>query len=1070
MRDLTEVMCGNGARDVGEECDDGGRTGGDGCSGHCGIEAYWWCYGGTLSRRDTCFKMNLTRVALDELPPHALQRSVVGLAFGWLDLAFLDPAWFQMQTYTFATQALGCAADPYDAVLLHDAPGGGEPGAGGVEPGLLAVSPAHTCSILAYRQGYSNFCVGRKGRCHTHYTLFNLLGRVGGTTSATDGAAVAARGCSQRLGGFVGGDGAMWCYQLSSDPCEAPTENLPCSAQATCVWDGLGTSARCECKPGYTGNGEVCVAQVNERQCDGLGSMWEDGQCFKRLDGYMNFDEARRRCEERGGALASVRSSAQTAVAAQFAGNAGLWIGMTQPGYNPATGEVFAPRWLDSSLAQQTEAHLVAGAAQGDSYSNWAPGEQATFNDTSSNLTRCGFVDADGHWRMGDAGSCSQRRAALCANNEPDIDECATNTHDCDPHATCLHPIRTYNCTCARGYSGYGRLASRELTDVRDPAVSVTFRASFSASPLQLARLSATGRESLTQWLDRPHALIHPPARSPLLPVDGAAAAYEVYVKADAVYVEADVGRITPLQHLTLWMYYKDGRAHSRVRVEASTSGLFAGEQVLLYKCEDFDDCGGNETSSGRRISAHGLPARYVRFYVGQSSVDLTVRFLQISVTASASRGCAPCPVGTTFDGAPPGECRVCNGNDATESRALLRIDDDVVGCGTASPCDGGAGRAFMGSCFRYFGPAVFGPGDVPPPQPATARSPDGAVAWEVAQDVCAAWGGTLARVKGRGQMEVVRSLLREAAWVGAKSSTLSSPVHWGDGAPAAAWGGADMWGAPCSGGKRSGDCPEPASTEEACVVMGLGGLLRRARCSGGVPGGGGGRGVVRGWVCERADAMAQGLEVKVALSVRSSQGTTDFDLNKMRLAASCGVGCQCLAAGGCSCADGGTVLGRAVSEPVEVNGWWQLTASFWLVAGLDCFVTVQDTSHPAARAFESMVLPLAAQDLEAYGAAVDPSPVPLRMIAVEPATELSSKAVRAVLSWGKEPPDLDFHVYKDKAGGATCLTCSSSDGAQLCSAARPVSYSSKRGFDGVFLDVDDTTRCVSLPGLVGLV
>ena len=200
MRDLTEVMCGNGARDVGEECDDGGRTGGDGCSGHCGIEAYWWCYGGTLSRRDTCFKMNLTRVALDELPPHALQRSVVGLAFGWLDLAFLDPAWFQMQTYTFATQALGCAADPYDAVLLHDAPGGGEPGAGCVEPGLLAVSPAHTCSILAYRQGYSNFCVGRKGRCHTHYTLFNLLGRVGGTTSATDGAAVAARGCSQRLG------------------------------------------------------------------------------------------------------------------------------------------------------------------------------------------------------------------------------------------------------------------------------------------------------------------------------------------------------------------------------------------------------------------------------------------------------------------------------------------------------------------------------------------------------------------------------------------------------------------------------------------------------------------------------------------------------------------------------------------------------------------------------------------------------------------------------------------------------------------------------------------------------
>jgi hypothetical protein len=67
-------------------------------------------------------------------------------------------------------------------------------------------------------------------------------------------------------------------------------------------------------------------------------------------------------CETRGGALASVRSSAQTAAAAQLAGNAGLWIGMFQPQYNVETREVFAPRWLASSLAQQTEAQLVAGA------------------------------------------------------------------------------------------------------------------------------------------------------------------------------------------------------------------------------------------------------------------------------------------------------------------------------------------------------------------------------------------------------------------------------------------------------------------------------------------------------------------------------------------------------------------------------------------------------------------------------------------------------------------------------------------------------------------------------------
>jgi hypothetical protein len=1030
--------------------------GGDGCGEECRVEPFWWCYGGTLSRRDECFQMNhtLTRVVLEELPADALQRSVVGLLFGWLDLAILESTWFYEQKYSFNQRPLGCAADSYDA-------GGGAPDLMGVEPSLLAVSAAHVCGILAYRQGYSGFCIGRNGRCHTHHTLFDMLQRVGGTTSAEDDAAIAARGCSVRAGARVGGEGAMWCYQLESDPCNALPEAQPsdppaflvnsCSAHASCVWDGAGSSSRCECKPGYTGNGEVCVAQVDERQCDGVGSMWEDGQCFKRLDGHWTFEEAREVCQTRGGALASVRSSAQTAAAAQLAGNAGLWIGMFQPQYNLETREVFAPRWLASSLAQQTEAQLVAGATEADNYRIWAAGEEATFNKTS-NQTRCGSVYADGHWRMGDFGSCSQRRAALCASNLPDIDECATNTDDCDLHATCLHPIRSYNCTCARGYTGYGRLAARELTDVRDPHVAVTFRASFYASPLQLARLSTTSGESPTQWLDRPHALLYILEGSPMLPV---------HVLAETVYVEVDVGRITPLQLLNLWMYYQDGRAHSHVRVVASTSCVFGGEQVLLYKCEDLDDCG-NETSSGRRISAHGIPARCIRFYVGRSSADLTVRFLRISVKSSASRGCAPCPVGTTFDGAPPGECRVCNA--VNESQALLSIDGTVVGCGTSSLCDGGAGRSYLGTCFRYFGPAVFGPGDVAPPKPATTRSPDGAVAWQEAQDMCATWGGTLALVKERGQMEVLRSLLREAAWVGAKSSNLSSPVHWSDGAPLAEWAGADMWGLPCSGGTRNGDCPELASTEEACVVMGLGGVLRRTRCSGGVPvGHGGGRGVVRGWVCERATSMAQVRHVKVALSLRSSQGTTNFELDKIRLAASCGTVCQCITTAGCSCADGGAVLGQLVSGPVELDGWWRLNVSFWLAAGLDCFVKVEDTRHPQARAFESAVLPLSAQQLEAYGAAVDPVPVPVRMIAVEPATSLSSKGVRAVLSWGKEPQDLDFHVYKNKAGGGTCLECPSG-GAQICSVGSTVWKQAKSGFGGVYLDVDDSNRCRPWP------
>ena len=50
--DLVAVKCGDGSRDLWEECDDGGRVSGDGCSSACSVEAYWWCFGGTLTRAD----------------------------------------------------------------------------------------------------------------------------------------------------------------------------------------------------------------------------------------------------------------------------------------------------------------------------------------------------------------------------------------------------------------------------------------------------------------------------------------------------------------------------------------------------------------------------------------------------------------------------------------------------------------------------------------------------------------------------------------------------------------------------------------------------------------------------------------------------------------------------------------------------------------------------------------------------------------------------------------------------------------------------------------------------------
>lgn len=93
-----------------------------------------------------------------------------------------------------------------------------------------------------------------------------------------------------------------------------------------------------------------------------------------------------------------------------------------------------------------------------------------------------------------------------------------------------------------------------------------------------------------------------------------------------------DLGANFPIIGATIWHYHGDTRRYCSQKVALSTTGLFQGEEVVVY--DTGLDYGELETDSGNTMAFDHTIARYVRHWSGRSDQNTVSRPAQaISTT-----------------------------------------------------------------------------------------------------------------------------------------------------------------------------------------------------------------------------------------------------------------------------------------------------------------------------------------------------------------------------------------------------------------------------------------------------
>eukprot|EP00961_Rhodomonas_salina_P293599 3933893-Rhodomonas_salina.1 len=94
-----------------------------------------------------------------------------------------------------------------------------------------------------------------------------------------------------------------------------------------------------------------------------------------------------------------------------------------------------------------------------------------------------------------------------------------------------------------------------------------------------------------------------------------------------------DLGAVREVNSIIYYPYWLDGRAYCSQSIAVSATGAFTGEEVVLFSCGTYADCGA-ETSAGRAAHIEApIATRYVRLAMSRNTENTGVNFLEATVT-----------------------------------------------------------------------------------------------------------------------------------------------------------------------------------------------------------------------------------------------------------------------------------------------------------------------------------------------------------------------------------------------------------------------------------------------------